>query len=382
MGFLCVPFQVMAEQVNLVPSVDLTGGYDDNVLFRHDQQESDYVATGRPGFTLDYKSELFNIRSRGYMEIFRYLDNSSLNRENYHALFDGGVKLTERWNLQGNFSFINDTTLESQLEETGIVTERTDRKRYNAGGDLSYRLTMVSNIGVSLNHQSTRYDSDRYEDYDYESVKLSYDYRFHNGLDVLTVMPYYDYWESDITTVDNVGLYLGLSHTFNETLSLEVFVGPRYTSTERKYSIWFIDKEIEESDSSWGGTGNIQLKKDWLSTSATIGYSHDLTYSSSIGRDAEPITVDRFFFNASHRLTTRLRAGLSGSFYLSESESEFFDEDRRYITMRPSVEYDLTRNYSLRLIYVYSREEDRNTDQDTDRNQIWLAFTGRFPMEW
>ncbi len=394
MLFLWMPLSAAAGQLNLEPYVDLTGGYDDNVYYRYDQQESDYVVTGRPGYTLDYKSELFNIRSRGSVEFLRYLDNSNLNRENYNVLFDGGVNLTERWTLRGDFSFINDTTLDSQLEETGIVTVRTDRKRYNAGGELAYRLTEVSNAGAAFNHQSTRYGSERYEDYDYESVRAFYDVRFNNGLDVFTVMPYFGYWDSDVTTVNNYGLSFGLAHTFSETLSLEVFVGPRYTRTERKYTIQtlvfdpdtgtfrLVEKEVKASDNNWGGTGNIQLKKNWLRTSATIGYSHDLTYSSSAGEDAEPINVDRFFFTLSHRIKTRLRVSLSGSYYISESASSFFDDDRRYMTLRPSIEYDLTRNYGLRLTYVYSREFNERVDTDRDRNRVWLAFTGKWPMRW
>ena len=76
--------------------------------------------------------------------------------------------MTERLTVNGNFSYVNDTTLDSQLEETGIVTFRTDRKRYNGGLELSYRLSELSNAGFGYNHQSTRYGSYLYEDYDYD----------------------------------------------------------------------------------------------------------------------------------------------------------------------------------------------------------------------
>ena len=111
--FFLLPCGAMAAEITLAPSVDVTGGYDDNVFYTRTDQEADYVATVRPGFILDYDSELFNIRSRGSVDFLRYLHNSSLDRENYYAFFDGGVNLTERWNLRGNFSFINDTTLDS-----------------------------------------------------------------------------------------------------------------------------------------------------------------------------------------------------------------------------------------------------------------------------
>jgi len=387
----------MADEITLVPLVYVTGGYDDNVYYTRADKETDYVATVKPGFTLDYDSELFNIRSSGSVDFLRYLHNSTnLNRENYYLLFDGGVNLTERWNLRGNFSFINDTTLDSQLEETGIVTLRTDRKRYDGGGELSYRLTDLSNVGLSYNHQTTRYGSDLYEDYDYDSVRFSYDYRFNDGLDIFTVLPYYDYWRSDISTVSNYGLSFGLSHTFDETLSLEAFLGARYTQTERIFtrlipvfdpntgSFRLTNKEVKAKDNNWGGTANIQLKKRWELSSVSFGYSHDLTYASTAGDDAEPINVDRIFCSADHKITSRFRAGFSGSFYISESASTFGNRDDRYIQLTPSLDYDITKNYSLRLAYSYSRQLDKRleTDPDQYRNRVWLTFGGKFPMKW
>lgn len=392
-----IPAQGMAGALNLTPLVDVTAGYDDNVYYTYAQREADYLATAKPGFTLDYNSEVYTVRSSGYVEFLRYLHNSSINRENYYALLDGAVKLTERLNLKGDFSFINDTTLDTQVEETGIVGLRTDRKRYNAGGELAYAVTSLSNVGMAVNHQSTRYGSDRYEDYDYESAQGFYNLQFNNSRDQFTILPYYGYWKSDVSTVNNYGLSFGLTHVFSETLSLEVFVGPRFTQTDQEYTIptlvydpgtgsfRLVDKTIKNSDSTWGGSGNIQLKKNWLQTSGSVGFSHDLTYSSNVGRDAEAIEVDRFFFTGSHSITTRLRVGLSGSFYISESATSIGDQqDTRYLTVSPFIGYDLTRDYALRLDYAYSwtKEEELRTGSNKDRNRVWLTFTGRWPMTW
>ena len=243
---------------------------------------------------------------------------------------------------------------------------------------MSYRLTDLSNAGLSYNHQSTRYGSDRYENYDYDAVRLSYDYRFNNGLDLFTVLPYYDYWRSDISSVNNYGLSFGLSHTFSETFSLETFLGARYTQTE------LVNREVKATDSNWGGTANIRLNKRWEVYSVSLGYSHDLTYSSTAGDDAEPINIDRIFCSAGHDITSRFRAGFSGSFYITESASTYGNQDRRYVTLTPSLDYDITMSYSLRLAYSYSREFNNRleTHPDQERNRVWLTFTARFPMEW
>ncbi len=394
--FLLGAWEASAGEIRLMPLVNVSGGYDDNVFYTRADPQSDYVATVKPGFVLDYDSELFNVRSRGSVDFLRYLDNSSLNRENYDLLFDGGVNLTERWNLRANFSFINDTTLDSQLLETGIVTLRTDRKRYNGGGDMAYRLSERSSTGVGYNHQSTRYGSKAYEDYDYDQVRLFWDCEFNHGLDRFTVAPYYGRWTSNISTVNNYGLTFGLSHSFSETLTLEAFAGPRYTQTERTFTTPTLSfdpatgafkitaKEVKVSDSNWGGTANIELKKRWTVSTVSLGYYHDLQFSSTAGDDAEPINVDRIFCSASFQMATHLKAGFSGSFYLSDSASEFGNQDKRYLYLTPSLEYQVAENYFLRLTYNYSREFNKRleSDPDQDRNRVWITFTGQWPMTW
>ena len=210
------------------------------------------------------------------------------------------------------------------------------------------------------------------------------------------MLPYYGYWRSHVSDVNNYGLSFGYSHAFSETFSLEAFAGPRYTQTERKYSvpqfvfdpetgtIRLVLKEMKARDGNWGATGSLQVKKEWISSSVTAGYSHELTYSSTIGDDAEPINVDRFYLTVSHRIITRLRVGFSGSYYISESASSFGDQNRRYLTLTPSLYYDITRNWALRLTYSYQRQLNKavSSDSGLDRNRVWITLMWQLPMEW
>ena len=141
---------------------------------------------------------------------------------------------------------------------------------------------------------------------------------------------------------------------------------------------------MKATESNWGGTGSLQVTKNWTRSAITAGYSHDLTYSSNVGDDAEPINVDRFYVTASHRIYSRLQVSFSGSFYISESASSFGNQDRRYVQVTPSLNYDITRNYALKLVYNYSRQLDKRLDTDpgNDRSRVWITFTGRFPMKW
>ena len=135
---LSLPPVSLAQDITLVPSLNLTGQYDDNVTFRRNNKDDDYVGIVSPGFTLDYASELLNFKTSAIIDVLRYYDNSDLNTENQRYTLNGGYRFAERWNASGNFSFIKDETLDSERDETGIVYRREDRKPHRGAFRLCY----------------------------------------------------------------------------------------------------------------------------------------------------------------------------------------------------------------------------------------------------
>ena len=368
----CTPLPAMAQDITLVPSLDIRGEYDDNVLFERTNEIDDYLAMIGPALSLDYASELLNLESIIGVDFLRYADQTDLNTENERYELNGGYRFKERWTLNGNFSYIKDTTLESELQETGLVNVREDRHRYNAGGGLSYQVSELSDMNINYIHTKTDFDFVGNVDYDYDAITLSHNRRLENERDIITLQPSYSTRESEVSDVDNYGLSFGWSHSFSETSQLRAFLGARYTEVR------FGDERQDYED--WGGTADISFRKTGEISSTLLGYRRDLTTSAS----GEAIEVDRIYCNLRRDVIGRLGIGFRGNLSFTRSEGNFDGEDTRYFEVIPSLDYQITENHTLELAYVYSRAEDRNLteDRERERNRVWIALDFRFPRKW
>lgn len=384
-----------AAEVSLEPSVGITGEYNDNIDFSRLYEEDDFLTRIRPSLSADYNTDLLSLRGSGAVTVIRYLDATRRNTEYYDFGLDGTYDVTERVRAEARFSYIKDETLESELEETGIVTFPEDRTRYSGGGGVVYRITEREDIGLRFDYTQTDYDSTTRVDYDTSGLFLTYNRMLANMKDVFTVKTGYSVYDSDASQVDNYSLYLGYAHPFSETLHLSCFLGARYTSTDYffvkqdlvfdstllpGYPFRTVFRRVDATDSGWGGLADISLKKTGEDYSGTIGYNQDLSYSSQ----GDPINRYKLYFDGRKDITSRLSLGFAAAAYISESEGEFSQEDSRHLDLVTSLRYKLTETYSLSAAYNYSYHKDKTVaeNQGYDRNRVWLNLLCRFPKKW
>ncbi len=384
---IAIPLTTTAAEISLMPSIDIRGEYDDNVTYSRFFKTSDYLARISPAFELDYTTELLDLQSKVAFDILRYKDETHLDTENQRYELSGEYRLMERISVSGNGSYVKDTTLESEIEDTGLADNpRQDRERYTGGMGFSYMLSEVWDVGVNYSHTKTEYEWERNTDYDVDSISFSFNHRFNNQLDIFTIQPYYYFYESDISEVNNYGLSLGWVHPFSETLALTAFLGARYTKTEYDYIYTQyilgipIPIPVDEEESGWNGVADINLKKTGETYSATIGYNQDLSYSSY----GEPIERYKVYCNADRKITERLFVKFSGNIYFTKSDGDLNDRDNRYYSVSPSLNYKITETHSLQLAYRYEKSEQKElaNNRDRDRNRVWLALKFRFPRKW
>ena len=374
-SFLSVPFIAVARDVTVVPSITLRGEYDDNVYFTRTDEISDYLAIISPGLKLDYATEVFNIRGSGLVDVLRYVDEKDINTENQRYTINGGYQLMERWALSGDFSYIKDTTLDSELEETGIVYVREDRERFNAGAGLSYQVSELSDMGVNYAYSKTDYDEIGFEDYNTNLVSLSYNRKFNDGVDVFTIRPRYSRGSSDESDVDGYRLNFGWTHLPSETYRLRVFLGGRYAVQNFK--------DDRDTNGNWGGVADISLQKRAETHSVTIGVGSDIY----LRPDTDELSqVYKIYCNLTRRVTERFSAGVNSRLSLTQPDDAdaIYDKEIWYFTVTPSLSYRLTENHSLRLSYSYQQQYDRNIEDDPRiaRNRVWLSLNFNFPKKW
>lgn len=372
--FLFITFagNAFAADVTLTPSLGIRGEYNDNIDFSRVNKLDDYIGTVSPALSLNVATPRFTFGATAGVDVIRYNENTDRDYERQNYGLTMGYKLFERMSVNVRGSYIADTTLDTELQETGIVERRVERDYYSAGGGVSFQLTEVSDLALDYSFAKTEYDLEDFEESDSHSASLAYSHAFNNRRDVITFRPYYTNTDADEEDLDTYGFTLGLDHTFSETLRGNISGGPRYTETE------YISGR---TDDDWGWTAAVSLTKTWQTASAQLGYSRDLSSTA----EGETVEVDRFTLTVSKMLTSRLSAQLAGSLYFTKSTGdETEDTDTRYYTVTPSLNYSFTDQIALNLAYSYANEYDKTltNDREVDRNIVWLALNFNFPQKW
>ena len=373
----CLINTAFAGQVSLLSSLDVKGEYNDNVNFDSENEIDDYITTISPAFKLSYSTALFDINAETILDFLLYYDETDLNEENQEYNLDAAYRMTERLTLSGDFSYIKDTTLDSELEDTGIVNVRENRRRYDSGGGMVYEISERYDLGCNYLFTKINYDEDDKVDYERQTIKLPFNYHLKNQRDTLTFRPEYSFRDSDTSEVDNYKINVGWSHLFSETFTLKVFAGGRYTETS-------YDDDRDDNHNS-GFNADIKLRKIGETNRSLIGYRRDLRTRAS----GTEIEVDKFYCRMDQLITERFGVGFDGKLYFTREEDDDNDtnnndEDSVYFTVEPSLFYKITEQHLLRLAYAYAREDDdaRDNDQVKDRHKVWLSLSFNFPKQW
>jgi hypothetical protein len=367
------PAQSTAKDIIIVPSLETKILYDDNLDFDDKDEVDDFGANGTLGLTLTNNTELGETSLYGEVDIIKYLDETDYDRTNQLYGFDGRYRLFPRWTFTGELQYRKDETIDSQLEDTGRVTERNRQKTYDGGGGVNYLLTELTDIGFTFEYRKRDYGSNDDTDYDRYIYSLPFTKRFANQRDTLTLEPAYLVFDSDgEEDVKDYRFIVGWGRQISETLSSQLGAGVRYTD---------IEETDGSNDDTWGYIGRFTLRKTGETFSGDISLSRDIRANT----DAEIVEVNRLILRIDKLFTERLGFRFYGSGYYSNTESNQRTNDRViYFDVRPSAYYLLTENHSIDLVYTYQREKELDTQGDpvTQRNRVWLGLTLKFPKTW
>lgn len=372
---LIVPFVAIAKDITIIPAIAFKAGYDDNVLYSRAFEISDYVGIISPALKLDYATEVFNIRGSGLVDVLRYAQEKDLDYERQYYKLGGDYRFSERWEFTGDFAYTKDTTLQTELLQTGVVNVRSPVDRFDGDLGLSYELSELSDIGVKYEYLNRSYKDRFLDDYYANAISLPYNRQFNDGLDIFTVEPRYARVISENNDSHGYRLMLGWTHRPSETYQFKAFLGPRYTV--QKF------EDTGETTSNWGVVGDINLEKKAEIYSILVGFRSDVIMRPS--RDTLN-QVFRLYTRLSRRITERFGARVYSRISMTRPDEEDVsdEEDIYYFVVTPSLNYYFTENHYLSLSYSYQQQYDRNIEDDPRRarNRVWLSVNFNFPKKW
>ena len=137
----------------ILPSLELSLEYDDNILLMKDNKIDDFIFHITPGILLELPSRKYAIRLGYQADILRYFDNTDLDTVHHNLLADGrvnfnmglGLRLTDRFIITDDFAGFPVPELTQRVERhentLDVGMDYTVRERYTL--DVGYRWFMV-----------------------------------------------------------------------------------------------------------------------------------------------------------------------------------------------------------------------------------------------
>ena len=367
-----MPSHIFAE-TNLFTSIGIEQEYNDNILFTRENEIDDFITHIIPTLKLNHATELFKFSALASLDSYLYWENTDLNTTNQNYVVNGKYRLTERWTISGDAGYLKDTTLNSQLEETGIVGIRQERKRIDASAGTEYDVTEISSLGFIYDYRKINYEREFSVDNELHSFRLIYNRRLRNQVDVFSIFPQFTYGVSDLWNAYNSSLNFRLIHRFNPTLRGAFSIGVRNTQINYK------DERDDSND--WGGVVDAWIEKKGEVTVGRVALSNRLETRS----DGEIDNVSRLLLKVDRLLAVRFGIGFNGGLYYTRPirEREPKLGDRWYFILEPSLFYRLTEDYRLSFLYSYDQEIRPDLDNSRkNRQRIWLKLELNFPHTW
>ena len=368
---VCLLFGMALAETRWTPSLGLTGMHDDNIQFTRNKTVDDYIYYAEPGIKYDYDQELTRISADGRVVVRRYQDNDDLDDELYHMSLKGNSNVTERLELSGKYDFIKDTTLESELDETGRIFTRDDRTSHNVMIGPSIKLTERTTIGVNARYRDVTYDSDAFVDYKVWEADLPIRWHLETQIDTIFISPGYVDRDSDISHSASYNLSLGWDHESTERLTLHFFAGARYTDLERK--------DTSETKESWNAIGGLELNYDFETSKISLDFQRNLRTTA----DGNQANVTRMLARLRWHLTERFGTEISGGYYITKTEGVDTDNTTEHMKAGAELFYKLTENHDVFAAYDYSQyyQKDIPVDPRAERNRILAGIRLHFPLQ-
>ena len=374
---------VPAAESKLIPEISIKQTYNNNIDFSTTEEKNDLILTVTPILKWNSQTESTVITANAEMDVIRYGKEHNFDRVNHQYSLGYDFRATELLGLNLNSSLIKDTTLETEMEETGLVFKRTKRDFYHINPGLYWYMGEKTRLNLTCAYTRAEYGASRYSDYDIYDGTLELVHTLSEEGATVFAQGGYTYSDYETSDVDNYRFYFGLSYPFTQKLKLTAWAGARYTKSEYEVTEWefvywpgtSVIKDYRlvkktESDKNWGGLGYLALTRAFTDGSVSVGINRDIN-SSGLG---ETIVRDRATLDIYYRFTQFMTGRFNSSLSISKSESKYRDTDQELYYLRPSLSWQITERFQAELSYQYSKIEYKKSDTHTDRNIILLRF--------
>lgn len=380
-GILCLPGISSAAQTELRTTAGVREEYNDNIFFRADNEESDFITTGILGLDLKAATERLTSAWGAEWQGFYYLDNHDLSDVDHQ--YDGAVSylLTPKFSFNVEADYEIDNRPDLNVDETGLsqASERRDSQRYTSG--FQYQITERTQLFTSGQYGRDDYENDEQDD-DFKTwggvAGISHRFAAFIKPTIGRLVGGYARYEFPDNQTDYYYMNIGVTRSLTETLELSVDAGPRYAESEFDVRQLVLNPNLPatqtETEDTWGGSARIYLKYRTDVTRWEFTAAHDLTGTGGRGQSLERTEAN---FDINHRWHWAMSTGLTLRYFLNRSDvddPDLEEVDVSTFRARPRLRYHFTDDLYLEAAYTYTHREDNDDDTTIERNQVFFEL--------
>jgi hypothetical protein len=359
--------------ITLVPSIAVSGEYDDNVFLDNRNKQADFIGAFSPALTLVVNKPSFEL-SAGYSftaEI--YADQSHLSGPFNSQFFLGSAlfRLSPRLTLTLSDYFVNDRN--TNITSQGATTGRQESWSNSFSPGLAWQASPRNTLSLGATHTVLRYlggggglDSDTY------SFQTALGHAFTPRLTGsigygFTYIDQLNEGEDSTTHSPNVGL----SYRVTENLTASVSGGPAITEIDGETFI------------TPAGTASLTQAFRWGSMG--IRYTRGVSVAGGFGGTTDTQTI-----SGSVGVTSLLQGlilAFSPSYITSESVSSREGEqvDVQTFTLTLSAMYQIARYASVFAGYTFLHQRTGGSSSqqvDADQNRVRFGLQFGYPFNF
>lgn len=367
------------------PYVRLEQEYDDNVRLVATDEESAAVTTLTGATEFSRITEISTVATLLRVDGVRYEDQEFDDELNYQGRYDGSFNTSplNRWGIRAAYE--KDTLLRTVAElvvpdtvavtpdddvDAALVTQNVDRHQVQFRPWWSRDLTQRARTDAAYSLRAVKYDdeTDQLSDYIEHTLSAGWAYKTSeiSELTAALVASHYRADEFD-REYEDYQARIGFTHEFSEISDGGIEVGYRETQ-------W--DTDGESSDDN-GYVVNLFASR----RSALTRYSGRLGRSVYPSGAGDLIVSDELALKVVRDLSPRLRFWTRLRAFQNESiRDDTLSANRRYLSIRPVISWNITRWWSVEGSYRYRRQKRDTDDSSAESNAVFIALRYAFPV--
>lgn len=348
------------------PFVSSSLRYDDNVKFVTTDAQSSVGTIVDVGISLVNESEVTKTVFQPRATFSGYSSEGDLNSADQFLDFLTSLN-GERSYLSFAVNFARDSSVTSELEDTGIVTAAVRRNYLNVSPRWEYRFSGKSSLQFGYHYRSVGWEDSAVsglEDNNIDEAWGAYKQRLSEH-DDLALKLYQAQFESPESGFDSTttGAELGFVRRFSEVNRVELGVGG-----------WNADLNSPNgsSESDSGGSISGALVHQDETTTYKLSLSQ-LVVPSSSGQIRQDRRLNAFY---DYKFNPRLHWGLDGLYIQTEKiGSSATDSDRNYFTLRPFLAWEWKPKVTLSGSVRISTQDLVDKDETSGRNELLVTIS-------